>query len=174
MYLSIHYSHLWEQEKGKISFTFPPSIWEEKRTKKYFFKPRVYMTYGKTAIWRFDEETCFNRRCGKLKLYFHFLNLRVVDKAVTWVFFILPRQQFTGQERSGQLLGAQFHNKLQSVAGKPASPPITVSTRVVRAETSQLRWVYAQRLVLVCSCEVCTNQRNCRKGNPTVLLHQLL
>lgn len=63
-----------------------------------------------------------------------------------------------GQECSGQLLGAQFHNKLQSVAGKPASPPITVSTRVVvRAETSQLRWVYAQRLVLVCSSKVCTN-----------------
>jgi len=58
-----------------------------------------------------------------------------------------------GQEMSGHLLGAQFHNKLQSEAGKPLSPAFIASITVaVRAEVSQQRWVYAQRLVLVCSC----------------------
>lgn len=80
-----------------------------------------------------------------------------------------------GQEMPSQLLGAQFHNKLQSVAEKPVSPAFITSTRAaVKAETSQQRWVYAQRLVLVCSREVCTDRRSCGKRNPTVLLHQLL
>lgn len=144
IYVSIHYSYLWEQEKGKISFTSTLNL-GRKRMKNTFLNRDVTWLMGKSLFRGLMRISSLNTRCGKLNQYFHFLNLQVahlIDKVVTWVFFTLPRQQFTGQEMSGQLLGAQFHNKLQSVARKPVRPPFIASTRVaVRAETSQQRWV---------------------------------
>lgn len=144
----------------------------KKKGQNSFFNREDTQLMGKSSFRGLMRISPLNTRCGMLNKCFQFLNLWVahlIDKAVTWVLFALPRWQFVGQEMSGQLLGAQ------SVARKPVNPPFITFTRAaVWAETSHQKQVNAQRLVLVCSYKVCTNQRSCGKGNPTVLLHQLL
>lgn len=114
------------------------SNWEKKKKRIWKVKQRAYMAYGENCYLEVWRGNLFLNTHSELYQYFHFLNLQVaqlIDKVVVWLFFTLPR--FTGQKKSGQLLGVQFCKELYFVVGESVSCTVDASKKVAtRAQMS--------------------------------------